>query len=1038
MVIGRIMLDMWDGAGNNFAFGNPIGAGNADQRRYFDDLNTGDGRQDNIELSFNTILSPFWENIGSVNDLPTYFDRLIEKVDCEGKRNLRQVWLHNFSEHILTGTTPRNGVNPDNFMFLNTDDISEPLALTYIGNEMDRNADGDVVVISTNTINQNFTADVNLIDNDEFSILPLVGPPINGRFNTFDISDPLEVLNDGVLSFNATNLDDFISTSNGPFNVLNTISETKVCDDIDVSNGDFIVGNSALSSGQNAFVKLIGSELSMSSVSPSRLVINNNSILIIEENATLHIWPNTPIILDGSNAILEIRGNLVLEDGASFAPVGGPNGQGFVRFNTSGVWNGATAIAKVDVGVNSSMVFEATNGNTKVLEIAGESLWIDDKDNTNFVFTLKNATAEISHNGMLNLGCRAVFDGATVQKMASAGHYKGVYLWAKPNNVVRNSTFKHASSGLQFSSTKWGIRLKVENSNFINNYNGLTVLGGGFTIENSNASDNNGYGILAKGLKLPGYIDYSNMNNNQQRGLRYESNSGAPLTMVKNTLQNNPNAMKFISTGDLGMKCNQFIGLGNFGSQTGIEFMSGSLLMTPRRGGLNPFGFNNFKDNEKSIWFKSDWNQYAKIELNEGMNALSNKVNTSDPSTALFGLIDSRNQSNVTANFNKWDNRTSATSCTPSSRGCPESNFGLGSPNFENYSLNAPFGFPTPMMIGWVALNDASPQSHNDIASEWLSVCDGIMLRRQRIFSGEGDIYPNEGMPIVFTNGGPPTTIGTAVEDVFNLSKDTLITYAEITDKWKEILTYDGYPLPLNPIDEYYLDIASTQILSVAGHYLSEMPEVHQGVINDAVIQDALQSCDFWINTLQSETDEYSLQLKNKIHLKKGHILYMAEENAAATSQYSNILAWGDTSALAEANYWLCHINKMEQLNNDPYNPILLESLPECEWIATSNIMYKQTPVQVVPEQIKETQLTIYPNPTKGYFTARFMSNGDEQVTIELLDLNGKIMTEPYLLKSFRGYNQAKILTDGIRAGTYFVKLTSNESVEFKRLILVD
>jgi hypothetical protein len=100
--------------------------------------------------------------------------------------------------------------------------------------------------------------------------------------------------------------------------------------------------------------------------------------------------------------------------------------------------------------------------------------------------------------------------------------------------------------------------------------------------------------------------------------------------------------------------------------------------------------------------------------------------------------------------------------------------------------------------------------------------------------------------------------------------------------------------------------------------------------------------------------------------------------------------------------------------------------------------MYKRTPEQAAPLEIRETQLTIYPNPTKDYFTARFMSNGDEQVTIELLDLNGKVITEPYLLKSFRGYNQAKILTAGIRAGTYFVKLTSNESVEFKRLILID
>lgn len=297
-VLARIMLDMWDGTGNNAAFGNPIGVD--EEEDYFDDLSNGNGPQDNIELSFNTILSPFWENVGNVNDLPTYFDRLVEKLDCQGKKDLKRLWLHNFSDHLV-GANPRVGVNPDNFMFLNTDEIAERIDVTYVGNEMK-----DKKVVSTNTINQTFTADVTLIDNDEFSILPLVGPPVNGVFNTWDVSDPLEVLNDGVLSFNATNLDGFISTSNGPFNVLNTISETIVCDDIDVSDGDVIVGSSVVTSGQNAFVKLIGSELSMSSVSPSRLVINNNSSLIIEPGATLRIGPGTQVILDGPNAILEI------------------------------------------------------------------------------------------------------------------------------------------------------------------------------------------------------------------------------------------------------------------------------------------------------------------------------------------------------------------------------------------------------------------------------------------------------------------------------------------------------------------------------------------------------------------------------------------------------------------------------------------------------------------------------------------------------------------------------------------------------------
>lgn len=50
------------------------------------------------------------------------------------------------------------------------------------------------------------------------------------------------------------------------------------------------------------------------------LRVKNNSTLVIDEGGSLVIKPNTQIILDGPNAILEIRGNLVLADGAPSNP----------------------------------------------------------------------------------------------------------------------------------------------------------------------------------------------------------------------------------------------------------------------------------------------------------------------------------------------------------------------------------------------------------------------------------------------------------------------------------------------------------------------------------------------------------------------------------------------------------------------------------------------------------------------------------------------------------------------------------------------
>lgn len=1025
------LLDLWDSKPKLDSYGNTI------PERFVSDWIAGTTTsQESAEFSFKEICEPFFlhrsSDANTIQDFPQYFKVLAnETEDCIRRRSIRDVTALN-----LRNRRPSSTVD---FRAISTDNLESNETIQHFDHDLILNASG-FAVQGPNPTNYNYTyteIDVNLVDNDEFSILPLVGPPINGIFNTWDISDPLEVLNDGVLSFNASSLDGFISTSNGPFNVLNTVSETEVCHDINVSDGDFEVGSSIQSSGQHAVVKLRGSALSMSSASPSKLIVNNNSTLIVDKDATLHIWPNTQIILDGPNAVLEIRGRLVLEPGASFAPTGGSNGQGFVLFNITGVSNKTKALEHISVSQNSSITLEAANSNTKVLEVMGDNLWID-PNGTNFSFTLKNGKAVMHQNTFLNLACKTTFNSALVEKHPSASHYTGVFLWDYDyRHVIHNSTFKDASEGLHFVGLGGNSYLYSTDNEFINNYNGLTVRGGGFYAVNANASNNNGYGILAYGIKKPSRLYTSDVSYNNVQGLRYESNVGSGLVMDRDNLLQNFTGMKFISTGNLNMSCTQIHGISSFGSPTGLEFFSGSLLMSPQR----LTGPNSFINNEVNIAFRSDWGQYAKFDINNGINRLSNKEVGSPANVyAMYGMVDNGGGAYKTVNLNNWDKRNYA----PSNPTGPASNFNIVSSSFENYALKQPFISGSFPVLSWITLQDASPRLSSStnpaditFASNWAAVCP-TPLKEKRSFAGLGDIFPDTEGSIINSPTFNGMHLSKCVETVLVNSADTLTGYIELINQWNELLTYTGFSNNLTQIDEYYLDIASTQMMEVVGNYLLNEPLVSPAMLNQVPVQNAANVCAFWENKLQNETSDYSRRFRNKMHLKKGHLFYMVDDNQAALSQFGAIQAWGDSFAIAESNYWLCQINQIEQLKASNFNVSVLQGLPTCEYEQENALLLKRTAENEVIKPVFENMFSIYPNPAKNYFVAVFKMDEEEEVAIILLDVLGKQVADFGKIETFVGENRARISTSGIRAGTYFVQLSSKEGVQQSRLVLID
>ena len=1014
MNITATLVDLFDGSNTP----NQLPNFTATDTRQFSDAPTWRvGRTDDASLTFQQICQPLIDNRPSdkisfpfistkvVQNVYEYADALIGVVDCADRPEVKEV----FNENEISDFNGGDLVNSDDIFAFRT--ISYPTFKLKASENL---------LFFDKTKTASFRVDVGELDNTmTFNYLDAAA--------SFTMSDELTV-NGGVLSIN-NNWSSPITLLDGSQISRPQTNSVFICNRnlIIQNNGIFRIGDAVNTGIGNAILEsgTTLSFLNLNNTSPGQLIIHNNSTLIIEEGATLRIGPNTQIILDGPNAILEIRGNLVLEDGATFQPVGGPNGQGFVRFNQQYV-NSGTATTYVNVGNNSAMIFEASSSSTKVLEVASTDFWINDQGKS-FRFTLKNGKAEMAHEAMMNLGCRVTLDGALVEKLPSAGHYRGIVLWNTGYlQVIRNSTFKEASEAVHFIGRNGGSRLIALDNQFTNNYNGLRLTGGSFWLRQANLSDNNGYGLVATGQQRTSTLFQSTVNRNNFKGIRYESNVGAGLNLHTNDILENTIGVKFISRGNLNMKCNQVHGIAGFGSPIGLEFYHGNLNMTKD---LFRTGNNSFKDNEKSILFPNGVGIEPKIELNNGWNRLSNKdAGSPDFYNSLEGQLDVSNAINLAEN-NHWDLNNNI----------PEFNyqpFFINYGNYQTYYLTRMFGLnvlaPTTLDDNGLTLNQSQ------FTEDWTSECDND-LKWKRAPGGFGDIYPvGEGTVITSTafNG---KHLSDCIEQILVTTSDTLITDGERIELWNELLTYDGYPEEIDKVDEYYLAVAETQLFDVFGNYLLEQDSIHPGLIQDAVVQDVLEVCNFWEQELVGDTSIYSVRFRNKINLSKGHLYHMIDDNAAALNQFGSMQVWADSFALNESGYWMCHINNLEQLNASSYDADLLFSLPECTFSEGSNILYKRSPEGNQKSKVELEELfSVFPNPTKDYFNISFFTDQETTVSISLVDIYGKKIKEYGSMDTYIGDNRGKFTTDGLRAGTYFVQFTIDGRTEFKKLVLVD
>ena len=82
------------------------------------------------------------------------------------------------------------------------------------------------------------------------------------------------------------------------------------------------------------------------------------------------------------------------------------------------------------------------------------------------------------------------------------------------------------------------------------------------------------------------------------------------------------------------------------------------------------------------------------------------------------------------------------------------------------------------------------------------------------------------------------------------------------------------------------------------------------------------------------------------------------------------------------------------------------------------------------------TEIKLFPNPAKETATLNYYLNKDSHVTINITDLNGKIVSTQITEDASEGSYSKKLELNELNSGTYFVKIKSDDNSVTKKLVV--
>lgn len=110
------------------------------------------------------------------------------------------------------------------------------------------------------------------------------------------------------------------------------------------------------------------------------------------------------------------------------------------------------------------------------------------------------------------------------------------------------------------------------------------------------------------------------------------------------------------------------------------------------------------------------------------------------------------------------------------------------------------------------------------------------------------------------------------------------------------------------------------------------------------------------------------------------------------------------------------------------------------EFTGNDGIVTKPNNETVVNEKMKNTeeqiQFSIFPNPTSNSITIKSLNHFDENVTIEVVDINGRVVSETnYLVKNYQDFNVPIVDFENLNQGVYFIKIFNSKFLNSYKVV---
>lgn len=351
------------------------------------------------------------------------------------------------------------------------------------------------------------------------------------------------------------------------FNNINLQPEllvyNRACENITLNTGSLFEINSL--SNQYSTVNI---------VSGSSMVLNNLSVLRINENSKLIIMSGAKIILN-EGALLEINnGSLIIEEGAYIVYNGGNvklnglNGKleimGNAIFNTDfnplinkGVFkfSGKTYNSQQIVCNNAKITFKASNANDVMVLINQKTLLLNSTKGIEFIngtVVFEKEESKISINGKSLINGISIYQSNQISVKSALGFEVKHSLGSVYSNILCSGL----KQGFYISNTTTE-RIIINNMRFTNCTNGCVIDDGLVSLINCVASGNN-TGFMLNYIKANTLINSCQFINNNY-GLIVSGNNAVNVKVEKCDFNGNTNGL-FIPGGTRTMlRCNNFL-----------------------------------------------------------------------------------------------------------------------------------------------------------------------------------------------------------------------------------------------------------------------------------------------------------------------------------------------------------------------------------------------------------------------------------------------------------------------------------------------